>query len=289
MDSHRAVWTPISRLGALWVACAVLPALASCTIGINTASKHLEIATLFAVSGPDAAMQLPAQYGVDLAASQAHLPDGYTLRVVHDNYGGVHGIDATVGAAAARAVVNNAHVIGVVGPLNSGIAEVVMPITNLAGLSVVSPTNTYPGLTLPQYALDYGLDWSLLHPAGHPNRYFRIAAHDVEQGQLDAYVAGNTLGAKAVFVVDDNTPYGRELANSFTSAFTSVAGHSIVSAPGTSIGDFNLPSLVSAIVAQKPDLVYYGGVTRRWWGAAEGLSGRCRVYQAATGWRRHYQ
>jgi branched-chain amino acid transport system substrate-binding protein len=275
MDRFGAVLRPTRQLLSVLAMSALLLALAGCSFFGTTRAgpRHLVIATLFAASGVYATTELPAQYGVDLAVSQAHLPDGYTVSVMHEDYG-----DATAGlktdsaiTTEVHALVNDSHVVGVVGPFSSREATLAMPITNLAGLSLISPTNTSPSLTLEFYAHDYGLNWSLVHPPGYPNRYFRLPANDVEQGQLDAYIAAHVLGAKTAFIVYDNSidgtggRYGADLASYFISAFTSVAGRTIVSAQaqtqGNMIDDFNIPELVAAIVARNPDLVYYGGVT----------------------------
>jgi branched-chain amino acid transport system substrate-binding protein len=147
----------------------------------------------------------------------------------------------------------------VIGPFNSLIAGVTMPITNGAGLSVISPTTTNPCLTLQQYAQECAFSWSELHPSGHPNRYFRTVANDVEQGQLAAYVASHTLGARTVVVIDDESDYGVGLANAFSAAFTSHGG--VVTRVSDSTAQFSFCPAVSTILAANPDLVYYGGIT----------------------------
>jgi branched-chain amino acid transport system substrate-binding protein len=258
---------PPHRVLAMLAAGALLLTLASCRADTTSSTKgaHLEIATLFAVSGTDAATQLPAQYGVDLAVSQAHLPDDYTVSVVHENHASAPDT-SSLGATYAhivsvlvQGVVSNARVVGVIGPFNSAIAEVTMPITNGAGLSVISPATTNPCLTLQQYALGCAFTWSKLHPSGHPSRYFRTVANDVEQGQLAAYVASHTLGAKTAAVIDDESDYGISLANAFSAAFTSYGGGVTRVSDGTA--QFNFCFGVSTILAANPDLVYYSGTT----------------------------
>jgi branched-chain amino acid transport system substrate-binding protein len=226
-------------------------------------NKNIEIATLFAVSGTDAAAQVPAQYGVDLAVSQAHLPDGYKLTVNHQNYEGASGVDTTIAATDAHTLVSDASVLAIVGPFNSGAARVSMPITNAAGLTMISPTNTNPGLTLQQYASANGITWDLLHPAGKPDAYFRTCGNDVVQGEVDAKVAlAAPIGAKSAFVVDDNTTYGVGLGNYFTSTFTSNGGHTVGSRQSITAAQVtNLSSLASTIAGLNPDVVFYGGVT----------------------------
>ena len=227
-------------------------------------NKNIDIATLFAVGGTDATAQLPAQYAVQLAVSQAKLPNGYTLGVVTDNYEGASGVDTTIGANDAQSLVGNANVMAIVGPFNSGVARVTMPITNAAGLTMISPTNTNPGLTLEQYAAANGISWTQLHPAGSPDAYFRTCGNDVIQGKVDAQVASSApISAKTAFVVDDATTYGVGLANYFTTSFKADGGSTVGSR--TSIANGNdssaIKSLASTIAAANPDVVFFGGVT----------------------------
>jgi branched-chain amino acid transport system substrate-binding protein len=265
MDHFWVALRPTRRLLSVLATSALLLALAGCSFfgssGGSTGVRRLVIATLFAVSGADATTQLPAQYAVDLAVSQAHLPDGYTLGVVHEDYEGASGVDPTLADTEVTSLVKNPSVVGIVGPFNSRIAAAAMPLTNAAGLTMISPTTTYPGLTLEQYPSVSALPWSRLHPVGHPNRFFRTIANDAEQGQLAAYVASHVLGARTAFVTDDNTTYGVTLANSFAHAFAGTTGERVVSFTPFPGDMFSVSPLVDSILALHPDLVFYGGVT----------------------------
>lgn len=273
MHRYRVVLGPAPRLLSVLATSALLLILSNCSFGSTTGPRHLVIATLFAASGMEAAADLPAQYGVDLAASQAHMPDGYTLSVVskdeaHGSSSDFPTIDTVT--SEVQTLANNASVVGIVGPLNSYGATLAMPITNRAGLSMINPINSTPGLTLKPYALPlYGFNWALMHPAGHPNRFFRISANDVAQGQVDAYVAAHLLGAKTAFVLQDTSlafafdggnydagDYDVELAQSFTAAFTSIPGHTLVSPPLDMCMVACTLDQVSAIIAKNPDLVF---------------------------------
>jgi branched-chain amino acid transport system substrate-binding protein len=243
---------------------AIMLSLASCgTSSGGGSGKTIDIATLFAVSGTDGAAQLPAQYGVDLAVSQAHLPKGYKLAVVHTNYEGASGVDTIIGATAAHTLVNNANVLAIVGPFNSGVAKVTIPITNAAGLTMISPTNTNNGLTQEQYAQANGIVWDQLHPAGKPDAYFRTCGTDLVQGKVDAQVATSApISAKSAFVVDDDTVYGVGLGDFFTQSFSSDGGHTVGSRTHITAAQVsNLSSLASTIASVNPDIVFYGGVT----------------------------
>jgi ABC-type branched-subunit amino acid transport system substrate-binding protein len=255
--------------------CALLLALTGCGFfGSNTGPRRLVIATVFATSGMEAPFELPVQYGVDLAVSQAHMPDGYTLSVVSrdEAYGSTSGIPTidTV-TSEVRTLVHNASVVGIVGPGDSYGSTLTMPIINQAGLSMINPDNFgAAGLTLQPYALPlYGFNWALMHPAGHPDRFFRISANVVEQGQVDAYVAAHVLGARTAFVVqdptfapgDDEGDYDVELAQSFVAAFTSMPGHTLVAPPLDMLMVADTGSEMEAVLAKNPDLVFCAGVT----------------------------
>jgi branched-chain amino acid transport system substrate-binding protein len=88
------------------------------------------------------------------------------------------------------------------------------------------------------------------------------------QGKVDAQIAaGDPINAKTAFVVDDSTTYGAGLADFFKSNFTSGGGtiagnHSITPQEVSSLN-----SLAATIVAAKPNVVFYGGVTSQGGGA----------------------
>ena len=229
----------------------------------GSGNKNIVIATLLPVSGTSAALGLPTQYGTDLAVSQnKDLGNGYTLSVDHENYQGASGADPAAATAASNKLVNQADVIGMVGPFNSGIAKVSMPITNGAGLVSISPANTNPGLTLRQYAADNSINFDLLHPAGKPDAYFRIPGTDVVQGKVDAQIASSApINAKTVYVIDDNTVYGKGLANFFVSNFQSSGGTVLDRQSFTATQVSSAGSFADTIKAKNPDAIFFGGTT----------------------------
>ncbi|MEO7000467.1 MAG: branched-chain amino acid ABC transporter substrate-binding protein [Ktedonobacterales bacterium] len=243
--------------------------LAACGPSSSSGNKDLVIGTLLPVSGTDAGVGLPTQYGADLAISQnADLGNGYKLSVLHENYDGANGADTSIGAADATTLINNTKVVAVVGPFNSGIAKVTIPITNGAGLTMISPTNTNPGLTKEPYAAANDIIFSQLHPAGKPDAYFRTCGTDDVQGKVDGDVAAAAPvnGTKA-YVVDDSTVYGKGLALQFTNEFKAKGGTVVGTAEITATQISTAPQLASQIISAGPDVVFYGGVTSQGGGA----------------------
>jgi branched-chain amino acid transport system substrate-binding protein len=239
--------------------------LAACGGGGASSGGVIKIATDLPVSGTDAAQGLPTQYGVDLAVSQAQLGGGYTLQVVHKNDEGASGADPTVGASNISALLADPQVMAVVGPFNSGVAKAEIPVATNGGLVLMSPTNTNPGLTKEQYAQANGINFTQLHPAGSKEYYFRVCATDDVQGKVDAQIAqGAPINAATVYVVDDDTTYGKGLADFFVQNFTGkVLGRQSITP--AQVG--NLNSLATTIANANPDVVFYGGVTSQGGGA----------------------
>jgi len=105
--------------------------------------------------------------------------------------------------------------MGIVGTLNSSVAEKVAPILNSQKVVMVSPANTNPTLT-------QGPD---------PNRsvrpfeyYFRVATTDLIQGPFAANYAYDTAKKRNVVVVHDKKTYGQGLANAFKTRFEEKGG-----------------------------------------------------------------
>ncbi|HEX8996075.1 MAG TPA: branched-chain amino acid ABC transporter substrate-binding protein [Ktedonobacterales bacterium] len=241
--------------------------LAACGGGGGSATGGvIEIATDLPVSGTDAAQGLPTQYGVDLAVSQnKDLGSGYTLQVVNKNDEGSSGADPSVGSSNISALLADPKVMAVVGPFNSGVAKAEIPIATTGHLVLMSPTNTNPGLTKEQYAAARGIIFSQLHPAGSKEYYFRVCATDDVQGKVDAQIANSApINAATAYVVDDNTVYGKGLADFMVQNFSGkVLGRQSITAAQVS----SLTSLATTIASANPDVVFYGGVTSQGGGA----------------------
>lgn len=235
----------------------------------TTTGGVIRLATDLPVSGTDAAQGLPTQYGVDLAVSQnKDLGNGYTLDITHKNDEGASGADPTVGASNINALLADPSVIAVVGPFNSGVAKAEIPVATTGGLVLMSPTNTNPGLTKEQYAQANGINFTQLHPAGSKEYYFRVCATDDVQGKVDAQIAaGAPINAKSAYVVDDNTTYGKGLADFFVQNFKSGGGTITNRQSITPAQVGNLTSLATTIANANPDVVFYGGVTSQGGGA----------------------
>jgi branched-chain amino acid transport system substrate-binding protein len=126
--------------------------------------------------------------------------------------------DSGKASANANAYANDKDVVGVIGTYNSGAAEIEIPILNRAPggpVAMVSPANTYVGLTHPGPGTAAG-EPGKYYPTGKRN-YIRLVAADDYQGAADALLA-QSKGIKKVFILNDKEAYGFGVATDFRNA-----------------------------------------------------------------------
>jgi branched-chain amino acid transport system substrate-binding protein len=163
-------------------------------------------------------------------------------------------------AENANRAVNDGDVVAYIGTFNSGAAKVSIPILNRSNLVMVSPANTYPGLTKPGKGEPN--EPNVYYPNGK-RTYARVVPADDLQGAVGAKQA-QQLGAKRVYVLDDSELYGRGLATVF---------HQEAKRRGLEVFPADKPdsidpkasdyrSLALKVRQANPDLVYFGGITQ---------------------------
>lgn len=165
--------------------------------------------------------------------------------------------DPAVEAQNANSAVNEEKCIAYIGTFNSGAAKVAIPILNRAGLVMVSPANTYPGLTKP--GKGEANEPMVYRPTGKIN-YFRVVPADDLQGVQAANWA-NDLGVKKVFILHDRELYGKGIADVFRKQAETL-GMKVVGFEGIDTKASNYRSLATKVKATAPELVYFGGTTQ---------------------------
>lgn len=165
--------------------------------------------------------------------------------------------DGVLEAENATKAVNDPDCMVYIGTYNSGAALVAIPLTNEAGLAMISPANTAIQLTKENELNDEGYP-DVLYPSGKRN-YMRVIAADDLQGSAGANYAINGLGKKRAFVLHDNQTYGKGLGDVFQTTFAELGGEVL----GFEAYDANAPeyqALMSRIASMGPDIVYCGAI-----------------------------
>ena len=126
--------------------------------------------------------------------------------------------DSGKASANANAYAQDSSVVGVIGTFNSGAAEIEIPILNRAPngpIAMISPANTYVGLTHPGAGTVAG-EPGKYYPTGKRN-YARVVAADDYQGAADALLA-QSLKVKKLFILNDKEAYGLGVATNVRNA-----------------------------------------------------------------------
>ena len=152
--------------------------------------------------------------------------------------------DPQVEAQNANKAVKDQAIVGYIGTFNSGASKISMPVLNKEGLVMVSPANTYPGLTKP--GTGEKNEPKVYRPSGKIN-YFRVVPTDDLQGSVAAEWA-KELGAKKVFILHDRELYGKGIADVFQKHGKEI-GLEVVGYEGIDSKAANYKSLVTKIAS----------------------------------------
>jgi len=229
-----------SQLLVVGVASALV--LSACAAPADTetgggSSESFSIAYQGPLTGADAKYGEYAKAGIEIALADyaAAYPEGPTVTAVYADSQG----DPAQAPALAADLINNADVLGVVGPAFSGETEATEPAYAEAGLVTVSPSATRVSLS------EQG--WGT---------FFRVVANDGAQAPAAAKLLTDTIGAESVFIIDDASAYGVGLGDGIKEALGDVVVGSDSVEKGSTT-DFS--ATVTKVTASGADAVYYAG------------------------------
>jgi branched-chain amino acid transport system substrate-binding protein len=131
-------------------------------------------------------------------------------------------------------------ILGVVGPAGSGQVEACAPILNDASLVHVSSSATRPSLSTNGW-----------------KSFFRVVPNDDVQGPTDANYIADTIGAKNVFVMDDQSSYGVNLSDIVEKTLKDKGVTTARDSVTQDDNDFS--TLVTKIKASNAELVFFAG------------------------------
>ena len=200
-------------------------------------TESFSIAYQGPLTGADAKYGEYAKAGIEIALADyaAAYPDAPKVTAIYADSQG----DPAQAPPLAADLINNADVLGVVGPAFSGETEATEPAYSEAGLVTVSPSATRVSLS------EQG--WST---------FFRVVANDGAQAPAAATLLTDIIGAKTVFVIDDASAYGVGLGDGIRDALGAVVvGNDSIEKGSTT--DFS--ATVTKVTASGAEAVYYAG------------------------------
>ena len=165
--------------------------------------------------------------------------------------------DPAMEATNADKAIRDPDVMAYIGTLNSGAAKISMPKLNAAGLVMVSPSNTWPGLTKPGTGEDN--EPMVYRPSGKVS-FFRVMPADDIQGRVAAEWA-KELGATKAFILHDRELYGQGIAKIFQSTAAHI-GLEVVGFEGIDPRASNFRPLVTKMRQVGADVVFLGATVQ---------------------------
>lgn len=191
------------------------------------------------MTGGNASYGIDISQGATIAIADAGDVQGWKFELaVEDDLGNAEG-----GAAVANKFVSDKAIVAVAGHIFSGATAAAMPIYEKAGVPMLSPSATLPGLT-----------------ASGSKVFNRIAFTDTNQGNAAADYLFNTLKVKNLAVLHDGSDYGKGLADTVAAQFAKDGGTVSVEQAITP-GETDYTAVLSAVASKSPDALYFGGYT----------------------------
>ena len=185
---------------------------------------------------------------------------GYTIvyKDVDDSTAAAGKWDEATEIKNANDAVANDKLVAYIGTFNSGAAKLSIPILCAKGIVMVSPANTYPGLT--KAGKGEAGEPDKYYPNGCARNYTRTVPADDFQGLAGA-VWAKKLGLTSAYVLDDTELYGKGIADVFNKEAPG-QGITVLGRDGIDGKATDYKALAEKIKATNPQLVYYGGITQ---------------------------
>lgn len=204
--------------------------------------EPITIAYMLTVSGATSFLGEDSLGGVELAIL-AH--DGELLGHEIELVGEDSGCSAEGGQTAAQRIASDEAIIGIIGTNCSSASFAALPIISSAGMVLISPSATNPGLTaLPD-------DGGVYEPG-----FYRTAHNDLFQGAMAAQFVYDVLGAQTLATIHDGSPYADGLQAVAANEFTELGGE-VTFQGAVNVGDTDMSAILTEIAANPPDALYF--------------------------------
>lgn len=198
----------------------------------------IEIATLLAESGDAAPLGLDAAAGVELAL-QAHNNEflGHPLMLTRENSACLR----TQAQTAVTRIISNPQTIGIIGPTCAATAELILPVVDGVGLTLISPSVTNPE--------------TAVSATTTPPAFYRTIPVSSLQGQTAAQYSREQLNMRRAAIIGSSNPLSTQQADAFAQTFANLGGR-IVFHGTLSTEQQDTSELLAAITVGQPDVLF---------------------------------
>jgi len=225
----------LAAAGLALTACGSTSSSSSAADSGSDCTAGQKLAFLGATTGPNGALGQNMVGGIKLALDDYNKknPDCTVDLKVFDSQG-----DPDQATTLATQIVGDDSIVGLVGPGFSGESLSTGKTFSAAGLPSISPSAT--NVTITQQG------WPTWH---------RVIGNDSAQGAAVAQYLKDTAKAKKVFVVADDSDYGKGLAGYVKQGLGSL----VVGNDSVATGQTDFSATVTAVKASGADAMFYGG------------------------------
>jgi branched-chain amino acid transport system substrate-binding protein len=225
----------VAAAGLALTACGSTSSSSSTASGSSNCTSGQNLAFLGATTGPNGALGQNMVGGIKLALDDYNKknPDCTVGLKTFDSQG-----DPDQATTLATKIVGDSSIVGLVGPGFSGESLSTGKTFSAAGLPSISPSAT--NVTITQQG------WPTWH---------RVIGNDSAQGAAVATYLKDTAKAKKVFVVADDSDYGKGLANYVNDGLGSL----VVGSDNVATGQTDFSATVTKVKSSGADAIFYGG------------------------------
>jgi len=196
----------------------------------------IKIAIMGPFTGPAASIGVEQLNFARLAVADFNKAMGTNIELLEEDTQ----LDPAIATTVAQKLVADQALYAVIGPSGSQEVEASATLFEEAKLAHVSPSATRPSLTQSGY-----------------KTFFRVVPNDSVQGPTDAHFIADTLKAKSVFIIDDQSSYSASLAEGVAQE---LSGMDVTTArESVTQEDTDFSALVTKIKAANAEVVFFPG------------------------------
>jgi len=229
------IFAAVAAAGLALTACGSTSSSSSTAGASSNCTSGQNLAFLGATTGPNGALGQNMVGGIKLAldAYNKANPDCTVGLKTFDSQG-----DPDQATTLATKIVGDSSIVGLVGPGFSGESLSTGKTFSAAGLPSISPSAT--NVTITQQG------WPTWH---------RVIGNDSAQGAAVATYLKDTAKAKKVFVIADDSDYGKGLASYVNDGLGSL----VVGSDNVATGQTDFSATVTKVKDSGADAIFYGG------------------------------